>query len=266
MKIYILDHGHLECDSNQIVAMSTVGTLENPTPNLKWIKVPVYQVLIDHPEAKILFDTGCHPDAMKGYWPENLRKIFPYFYSEEQRIENQLGSIGLKPRDVDIVVQSHMHLDHAGNLHLFKHAPVYVHRQDFMYGLTLTHTNPDPATHGAYIKAELEVPCNFQLVDEDFELLPGINIITLPGHTPGVLGLVLKLKKSGTFIFPADAIYTSGNYGPPGKFSGIVYDSLAFMKSIEKVRQIAKRENAKVIFGHDWDLYQALKKAPAYYD
>jgi glyoxylase-like metal-dependent hydrolase (beta-lactamase superfamily II) len=84
-----------------------------------------------------------------------------------------------------------------------------------MYGLTLTHTNPDPATHGAYIKAELKVSCNFQLVEEDFELLPGINVITLPDHTPGVLGLVLKLKKSGTFIFPADAIYTSGNYGPP---------------------------------------------------
>jgi len=266
MRIYFLENGHLECDSNQIVAMSTVGTLNNPTPLHKWIKVPVYQVLIDHPQAKILFDTGCHPDAMNGYWPEGLKQIFPYYYEEEHRIENQLSKIGLSPKDVDIVVQSHMHLDHSGNLGLFIHAPVYVSKQDFMSGLVATHTNPDPATHGAYIKAEIELPCNFQLVDEDFELLPGIKIILLPGHTAGVLGLVLKLEKSGTLIFTSDAVYTAQNYGPPARFSGLVYDSLAFMNSIEKVRKIAKKENAKVIFGHDWDLYQTLKKAPEYYD
>ncbi len=266
MKVYILSNGYLECDSNQMIAMSTVGTADDHTPRHQWIKIPVYQVLVDHPAGKILFDTGCHPEAMNGRWPEGLWKAFPYTYTPEERLENQLKKIGFTPKDIGTVVQSHMHLDHAGNLGLFTHAKVYVHRKDLEYGLLLTHQNPNPATHGAYVKADLEVPCHFIPVDEDLELLSGVRLITLPGHTPGVLGLVVSLKNQGTLIFPADAIYQSGNYGPPPRLSGIVYDNMAFLASIEKVRKLAQRENARVIFSHDIDFFRTLKLAPEYYD
>ena len=266
MRVYILDNGYLECDSNQMVAMSTVGTIDDPTPLHKWIKIPVYCVLIDHPQAKILYDTGSNPQAMKGYWPPSLWKVFPYTHTEDQLLENQLAKIGLKPQDIDIVVLSHLHLDHAGNLNLFKHADVYVDKDDFQNALIMTHTNPDPVTHGAYIKADVETPAKFRLVDRDFELLPGVNIIRLPGHTPGLLGVMVKLKRDGTLIFPMDAIYQPANYGPPPRFSGIVYDSLAFIKSIEKVREIATRENAKVMFSHDWEFFQTMKLAPEFYE
>ena len=62
MKVYILDNGWLECDANWMVAMSVVGTKGNPHPQARWIKIPVYAVLIDHPEGKFLYDTGCCAD------------------------------------------------------------------------------------------------------------------------------------------------------------------------------------------------------------
>ncbi|MBC7344041.1 MAG: N-acyl homoserine lactonase family protein [Clostridia bacterium] len=266
MKVYILNNGYLECDLNQLVANGTIGTVDDKTPAHKWIKAPVYVVLVDHPQAKVLYDTGCHPDAMKGYWPEALWKAFPYYGQAEHRLENQLKKVGLVPKDIDIVVQSHMHLDHAGNLSLFTHADVYVHKEDFAMGLISTHSNPDPSTHGAYIKADIEVPCRFKTITEDTELLPGIELISLPGHTPGVLGMVVKLKNSGMLIFPSDAIYRRENYGPPGRFSGIVYDSISFMKSIEKVRALATKGKGQVMFSHDWDFFQTMKLAPEYYD
>ena len=65
MKLYILDNGFLECDQNWMVAMSVLVTKDNTNPRINWIKIPVFAVLIDHPDGKILYDTGCHPDAMK---------------------------------------------------------------------------------------------------------------------------------------------------------------------------------------------------------
>lgn len=235
MRLYLLDNGHLEGDSNWIVAMSTVGTLENKTPPIKWVSIPTYCVLIDRPEGKILYDTSCHPDAMRGYWPPNLKSIFPYFYDENQLLVKQLALAGAAPEEVKTVILSHLHLDHAGNTQLFRHADVYVHKRDYDYAKQLVASSPNPADHGAYVKADLDIPEDkLHFVDGDISITGGIELISLPGHTPGILGLIVHLEKEGTLIFPSDALYTQENYGPPTKMSGIVYDSIAFRESVEK--------------------------------
>ena len=267
MKAYVLNNGWLECDANWMVSFSTIATLQAKECMHKWIKIPVYAVLIDHPDGKILYDLGCHPDAMNGYWPAGLVSVFPYYYNPGQTLVEQLALTGTKPTDIKTVVLSHMHLDHAGNLNLFEHADVYVHRKDFEYGQTSVHLSPDPAKHGAYVKADMEVPVKqFHLVEKDFELVPGVELITLPGHTPGLLGVIVHLEKEGTLIFPQDALYTRENYGPPAKASGIMYDNLAFFESVEKVRNYAAKYNARVMFSHDMEYFKTMKLAPQYYE
>lgn len=267
MKVYVLNLGWLECDKNQMVALSTVGTRSQPFVTNQWIQVPIMAVLIDHPDGKILYDTGCHPQAMSGYWPQSLQDSFPFYQREDQDLTRQLALCGLQPADIDTVVISHLHLDHAGNLHLFKHARVYVSDEDFHYAQTLVRLNPDPATHGAYIKAELDVTVRqYHLVSQDCQLLPGVDLITLPGHTPGLLGLVLHLAKDQILIFPQDCLYTQENYGPPARASSLVYDSLAFFRSIEKVRRLASQYQAQVMFAHDMDFFQTIRHAPAFYE
>lgn len=266
MKLYILDNGWLEGDSNWIVAMSTVGTLENKTPPTKWISIPVYCVLIDSPEGKILYDTGCHPEAMRGYWPQGLRSIFPYFYNDNQLLAKQLELIHTKPEDIKTVIVSHLHLDHAGNLYQFRHADVFVHKKDYDYAKHLVESSSNPDDHGAYVKADLDIPADkLHFVDGDRRFCDGIELISLPGHTPGILGLVAHLENEGTLIFPADALYTRENYGPPTKMSGIVYDSVSFRDSIEKIRVLQQKYNAKVMYSHDMSLFRTLKLAPLYY-
>jgi metallophosphoesterase superfamily enzyme len=61
-------------------------------------------------------------------------------------------------------------------------------------------------------------------------------------------------------IFPADAVYTRTNYGPPPRASGIVYDSLSYFKSIEKIRNLEKIHKAKVMFSHDMPFFEKMKK------
>ncbi|MCT4673229.1 MAG: N-acyl homoserine lactonase family protein [Prolixibacteraceae bacterium] len=267
MKLYILNTGYLETDMNNVEACANIGTKSQPHVLNKWIKLPVICFLIENEGEYVLYDTGSHPDAMNGYWPDNLQEIYPLYQKEEEKLENQLALCGVKPEQIKTVILSHMHLDHAGNLHLFKHADIYVPKADFMHARTQIQLNPSPITHGGYIKNDLEVVAKqYHLVDEDFQLSEGIDVINLPGHTPGLLGVVVHLKDQGSFILPQDAVYTENIYGPPAKASGLLYDSLSYFKSIEKVRKLQQQYNAKVIFAHDDSFFQTLVKAPKYYE
>lgn len=265
MKLYVLDTGYLEADKNGVVAGATVGTRSKPIVRNKWIKLPVMSFLIENDGEYILFDTGSNPQAMNGYWSESLQEVYPLYQKPEQQLDAQLKLCGVDPKDIKTVVLSHMHLDHAGGLYLFPHATVYVPKEDFMFAQTQVRLETDPNTHAGYVKGDMDCPVKkYVLVDCGFELSPGVDVVTLPGHTPNLLGLIVKLK-GGTIILPQDAVYTSEIYGPPAKMSGLVYDSLTFMHSVEKVRCLAKKHNAKVFFAHDDEFFQTLKKAPEYY-
>ena len=265
MKLTILNTGYLETDKNNVVGCSVIGTYSNPHIQNQWIKLPVLSFLLETEEGYILYDTGSHPEAMKGYWPKNLQEIYPLYQKEEERLENQLALCGVKPEEIQTVVISHMHLDHAGGLHLFPHANIYVPKEDFAHAQVTVHKNPDPAAHGGYVKADCEAPANYILVDRDMELAKGVWLLCLPGHTPGLLGLMVELKDQ-TVLLPQDAVYTEEIYGPPAKMSGLLYDSLAYFRSIEKVRELEKKHNAKVIPAHDYEHFKTLKLAPEYYE
>jgi glyoxylase-like metal-dependent hydrolase (beta-lactamase superfamily II) len=153
---------------------------------------------------------------------------------------------GLKPKDISVVILSHLHFDHSGHLHLFEHADFYLHPSELK-------ANPEISIKRPH------------LVEKDSVLFPGIEVVTLPGHTAGLLGTVVHLKEEGTLIFPSDAVYTKANYGPPVRASGLVYDSLSYYESIEKLRKLEEKYNAKIMFAHDMEFFETMKKAPAYF-
>ena len=265
MKLWFLNTGYLETDKNNVVGCSVIGTYSNPHIQNEWIKLPVMSFLIETDDGYILYDTGSNPEAMNGYWPKNLQEIYPLYQKPEEQLDKQLALCGVKPEDVKTVVLSHMHLDHAGGLYLFPHADVYVPKQDYEYAQVMVHKNPNPATHGGYVKADCEAPANYIMVDHDIELAKGVEVICLPGHTPNLLGLVVHLD-SQTIILPQDAVYTVEIYGPPAKASGFLYDSISYFKSIETIRELQKKYDAKIIPAHDWEFFQTIRLAPDYYE
>ena len=105
---------------------------------------------------------------------------------------------------------------------------------------------------------------SYELIKGDQEIVEGIEAIELPGHTPAVLGLLVHLEKE-VVIFPSDAVYTSKNYGPPSIAPGIIYDSLGFQRSVDKLRSLERKHHAKIIFAHDLEQFETLKKGPAGY-
>ena len=78
MKIYVLDNGRMKMDKNLMIANSNQATMDNPNQPNEMHEFPIYTVFIDRPEAKILFDTACNPNAMgdNGRWITATQKRF----------------------------------------------------------------------------------------------------------------------------------------------------------------------------------------------
>lgn len=53
-KLYVLDTGTMKMDKNYMIAMHNPASVDNPNPPAEFVEFPVYAVLIDHPEGKIL--------------------------------------------------------------------------------------------------------------------------------------------------------------------------------------------------------------------
>ena len=85
-------------------------------------------------EGLVLFDTGLHPvhvdrpDAT--YGPRSTVKPV---MSRDDAIVSRLGSVGVRPDDVAIVVNSHLHFDHAGNNGAFPKATFVVQSEHLAF-------------------------------------------------------------------------------------------------------------------------------------
>ena len=128
--------------------------------------MPVYVHLIEHPDARILVDTGMtelHPAVVAAFDP----KLYP------------LDKQGLDLAGIDIVVNTHLHADHCGGNHLFPDTPIYVQRRE----LDDAHSNEEEYP----IREWVDAPgVRYVPVDGEFELLAGIRLVPAPGHTAGM--------------------------------------------------------------------------------
>jgi N-acyl homoserine lactone hydrolase len=131
--------------------------------------MPVCVHVIEHPEARVLVDTGIkelHPaaaDLHPRLWPLS---------------EQDLDLAG-----IDIVVNTHLHFDHCGGNHLFPGRPIYVQRREL----------EDARNEDGYtIREWVDAPgVDYVPVDGEFELLPGLRLLPAPGHTAGLQVVVV---------------------------------------------------------------------------
>jgi N-acyl homoserine lactone hydrolase len=131
-------------------------------------RMPVNVHLIDHPDARILVDTG-------------MTELHPLVADMEPR----LAPLGLDPRSVDVVVNTHLHFDHCGGNHLFAGKPIYVQRQEL-----------EDARAGDYTIDEwVDAPgVEYVALDGEHELLPGIRLVPAPGHSRGMQVVVVETE------------------------------------------------------------------------
>ncbi|ANU27699.1 AhlS family quorum-quenching N-acyl homoserine lactonase [Planococcus versutus] len=273
-KLYVMDNGTLSMDKNFMISMHNPASIENPNQPSEMATFPVYTVLIDHPEGKILFDTACNPNSMgaEGRWGKVTQSLFPIDMPEECYLHNRLEELGVRPEDIKYVVASHLHLDHAGCLELFTNATIIVH-EDELNGALQTYARN--TKEGAYIWGDIDawIKNNLQWktvkrTEDGLQLAEGIKLLNFgSGHAWGMLGLQIQLPETGGIILASDAIYTAESFGPPVKPPGILYDSVGYTSAVEKIRRLSQETNSDVWFGHDANQFKTFRKSTeGYYE
>jgi N-acyl homoserine lactone hydrolase len=148
-------------------AISPVLVAELLVEGERW---PVYVHLIDHPEARVLVDTG-------------FTELRPEV-ADMDPLLTPLSEQDIDLTGIDIVVNTHLHFDHCGGNHLFAGTPIYVQRQEL----------DDALGQEDYTIPEwVEAPgVQYEPVDGEHELLPGIRLVPAPGHTRGMQMVVVE--------------------------------------------------------------------------
>ena len=155
-------------------------------------RMPVCVHLIDHPDGRVLVDTGfteVHP-AVADFEP----------------VLTPLHEQDLDLAGIDLVVNTHLHFDHCGGNHLFAGRPVHVQRQELDDARTLEH----------YTIREWVDASGVQYVphEGEFELLPGVRLVPAPGHTRGSQIVVVETG-DGRIVAAGDTAVWSGELDDP---------------------------------------------------
>jgi len=245
IKVYLLDGGNLLMDQSLITWNHGMGATK---------RIPVFSVFIDHPDGKVLFDSG--------FDLEQTRKDLPFEEPEQtadQTIPVQLGKIGVRPGDIDILVNSHLHFDHCGANQLFSQAENIVHKRELREAFF-----PEPFEQLGYNRKLFDFPNrNYHLIEGDYEVLPGIQLIFTPGHTIGHYSLLVQLD-SGPLLYTGDAAWCRENLEHDHPM-GLHYDPVAMLRSFQRLKQIVAIRKPTLLYPHDFEDYHEYKKAPDYY-
>ncbi|NDL59335.1 N-acyl homoserine lactonase family protein [Phytoactinopolyspora mesophila] len=259
-KVHLLQTGVMECDKTWLLLKpgSTITDRSHTAQPAPWTTCPTHAVLIEHPDGRILWDTGVPQDWESRWAPTGLQEFFPVQQGTSY-LQDSLAALELAPEDIDTLILSHLHFDHAANAKLFDNGKtrIMVNRKEHEGALGI-----DGPFKGAHLKVDYE-GIDYHLVEGDVEIVPGVGVIETPGHTWGTMSLRVDCPDSGTKIFTSDAVYLAESWGPPAVGAAIVWDNLKWLESVEKLRRIVEETNAEVIFGHDPDQAATLPFAPA---
>jgi glyoxylase-like metal-dependent hydrolase (beta-lactamase superfamily II) len=250
----------MHCDLGWLVLEGglTLAGRDNPTLPRQWVECPTHTVLIEHPDALVLWDTSVPRDWETRWAVAGSQEYFPWDGGgEEYLLENVLARLGYDFSSIDLLVQSHLHADHTGHLQEIAAAGARVMCSKDEYDGASAVQAP---AEGIYIKSDYE-GVEMETVGGDEEILPNVHLIQVPGHSWGTCGLLVELPRSGSILFTSDAVYRGESWGPPAVGSAIAWSSLAWESSVEKLRKIAARADAKVIFGHDAVQMSELRKS-----
>ncbi len=232
------------------VVPKTMWSKLNPADDKNRIELSMRNLLIKTGKLNILIDTGLG-DKIKDKFIEiyNVRR--------PKSLRQRLHDLNIKPEDINIVINTHLHFDHCGGntiyneqqkpIPAFPKAKYFIQRQEWEDA-----THPNERTKASYL------PENFmpvgeanqlEFVDGDSEIAPGIKLIRTGGHTRG--HQMVKIETQGkTAVYWGDLIPTTSHIKIPFVMGYDLYP----LDTIDKKKTFLKqaiKENWLLFFEHD---------------
>ena len=167
----------------------------------------------------------------------------------------QLALAAIDPGDVTDLLITHGDIDHVGGIADFPQATLVVGRAELELG--------PPRYYGSVRPVEWPAGQAYHGVDGDEELFAGVEIISTPGHSPGHLSLLVRLPRTGPILLAGDAISRPAEL--VSGHNGGAWDQDLARRSAARLLEIAQREEALLVFGHDLEQWSGLRKVPHFY-
>lgn len=227
-------------------------------PEAKQITIPVSMWVLKHPKGIVVFDTGNNvaisdsADNCKKYWAAGSCDFLKPNQKRSDVIDMQLKKLGIGIDDVKVVISSHSHLDHAGNIGMFPKA-IHIMQKKELYQGWWPEKFQGREPNGSFVLNDMNAArgYNFFEIEGDYDLFGdgSVKIISTPGHTLGHQSLKVKLPQSGTVILTQDAIWMQEN--ADGYVAGLNYSVKDWSDSANKLKMMRDIEGAKLLFAHD---------------
>jgi len=242
------------------------------TPRSQYTTLPCPAFLIHHPGAgPFLVDTGLHPSVAASP-AENLGRLIARFghvhLEPGDDVPAQLRKRGIDPKEIGLVVMTHMHLDHTSAISEFPNASFVITEDEWEAAAT----GSRPLLHG-YRRAHFDYAFDYRTVSYDgpeissyatfgrtFDLFGdgSVRLASTPGHSAGHQSVICRLRDRD-LVIAGDAIYTIGQLSgapePPRP-----YDRHNWQRSMRELRRFAEQyPEAVIIPGHDQAHWETLE-------
>jgi glyoxylase-like metal-dependent hydrolase (beta-lactamase superfamily II) len=212
-------------------------------------------LLVEHPSGLLLIDTGAGNKEDQKF--KDIYGIENEGADGRTSLEDGLREIGVTPDDVAIVINTHLHFDHAGgntwidpNGELqvtFPKARYIVRKGEYEYA-----THPNERTAASYFERNF-MPVvrtlQFEFVVREKEIVKGIRVVPTPGHTPFHQSVLITSGGERAF-FLADLLPTHAHIPLPW-IMGYDVEPLVTLETKRRILRQAEQEEWLLIFEHD---------------
>ena len=192
-----------------------------------WI-LPFNCVLARTGDATVLVDTGIGPKP-RAFVPE-----------PEGRLLDELARHGVAPADVDVVVHTHLHVDHVGWDGAFPNARYVVHEDDWTFFMSA-----ESLAQRAHLREKVQPLANVERVTGETEVVAGVRLLPTPGHTPGHMSVLI----GSTFVL-GDVVVHELQVADPDVVYVSDHDAATSAATRRRVLDELADEGAAVVVSH----------------
>ncbi len=206
-------------------------------------------LLVRGPGFTVLVESG-----LGDKWDDRSREM--YAIAGSPRLAESLERLGVRPEDVDALVLSHLHFDHAGGatrrrdgvaVPAFSNATLYVQASELAHARA-----PNERDRASYFAENWEpyaAAGRLEIVEGEREIRPGVRVVPLPGHNAGMQAVRIDADGLTAFYF-ADALPTTAHVPIPWIMGYDLYP-VDLIGNKKALLDRAVREEWLCVFEHD---------------
>ncbi len=249
LQLEVLSDGAFALDGGQMfgVVPKPLWEKELPSDNRNRVRLGLICLLVKVGDKTVLIETGIG---------EQFDAKFADIYAVDhfKSLPSELARCGVRPDDVDIVINTHLHFDHCGwntrrengkTVPTFPKARYFIQRGEWDHAL-----NPNERDRGSYredffVEAENQT----EFLDGNAEILPGLRVEVVPGHVRDLQCVWLESEgESACFI--SDLVPMTPHLRYPWMMSFDLYP-LETLAGKKRLLPLLAKQGTYVIFPHD---------------